>query len=566
MQRWLWRLVPWTVSLVAFLWPLYYLFRTPGGDWDYFDSLAMVVRSSVHTYGRFPMHDPWQMGGYDLLINPQTRIFSPIGLLDLVLWPHIANVFSLVILGGFGAWGMLAVLERLGNDRRTSALGSLVFIGGSWFMLHFCEGHIPYGSMQLLPWVVLFLMDLDKPYAQLKLTALLAFFILDGGVYAFIYSLYGALGLMAVGMVPLRGFFASVRARPLFLPGLAAAFVGVTAPKTLPIMDAIGFRGMQIEAATMPFKLLLAAFFDPDQWFQRSAYPLLWRFHEIGCYLGYAATLLIIVAAVHPQFVKTYWRWFAFALIFFWIGTNYLYPFNPWVITSHTPLLRNAHVQSRAFIWMYFAWVILMCAAARSLRWKPLVGQVALCVAVLEIVAVSQRHWYRAMHNDGAHARYLATARNITAREWKHTVLWGIKPDHYFPGGVGSVDSYEPAKIDRMTRYVGGKGYYGEIRAMGDVGTAKLIEVSPTYIGFTYDGATPAMVRINQNVLAGWRVDVGNAELDIGDMSIGVKVFTPGEIVLRYQPWYWPDIIWAFALGLLVFVAVGIRLREQQDA
>ena len=563
MQRWFWRLTPVAISLVAFLWPLWYWNRTPGGDWGYFDSLALVVRSSVHTYGRFPMHDPWVMGGADLLANPQTRVFSPFGLLDQIFRPHLANVVSLVIHGVFGAWGMIAVLTRLGHNHIVAGLGSLMFIGGSWFMLHFCEGHVPYGSMQLLPWVIYWLLELDRPAAILKLAALLALFLVDGGMYAFIFSVYGALVFLALGMVPLRGLVASVAKHRLLLPGAAVAFLGVASAKLVPVIESLGTRKLTIERATMGMKLAMAAFYDTDQWFLKGARPLDWRFHEVGCYLGFAATALILVALARPPFARAHWRWLAFGLVFLWVGTNVAAPFNPWELISRTPLLRNAHVQSRNFIWLYFAWVVLLCAAVRSFRWKPTISHGLLAAAVLEIVIVSQRQWYRAMHNDGGKRRYESTARDITQRTWAYTVMWATKPDHYFAGGYGALDTYEPAQVERNVRYRGGPGYAGEIRVVGGNGSAELREVSPGYIAMRYEGTTPAMVRINQNRLAGWEVVSGDAQCDDDDYSLDVKLASPGEIVLRYHPWYWPDVVMAYVLGILVFAGMGLRLRQR---
>ena len=563
MQRWLWRLVPVGISLVAFAWPLWFITRTPGADWGYFDALSLVVRSSVHSYGRFPMHDPWVMGGVDLLANPQTRIFSPAGLLDQLFRPHIANVLSLVIHGIFGAWGMSALLRRLGHDRVVASLGAMMFIGGSWFMLHFCEGHVPYGSMQLLPWVVYWLLELDKPAAQIKLVALLAFFLLDGGMYAFIYSFYAALLLLVLGLVPIRGFIASMRKDKILVPVLGVAFLGVSAVKLVPALDALGLRELKVdESTTMDPSLLVDAFYDPDQWFFRDAQPLLWRFHEVGCYLGFVATLLVLIGLARPRVFKTHWRWLVFGLVFVWIGTNWLAPFNPWTIISSIPLLRNAHVQSRTFIWLYFAFVILLCAAVREIRWRPWIGRAVLMLAVLEIVVVSQRQWYRAMQNAGGEQRYQATSKDITQRAWAHTIRWGTKPGHYFAGGFGSLDTYEPAQTLRNIRFRGQPGYHGEIRVLGGDGTAELREISPGYIAFTYAGTTPAMVRINQNQLAGWEVTQGDAEPAEDDLALDVKIASPGEIILRYAPWYWPDIVLAYFLGIFLFVGMTLRLRH----
>src|SRR5262245_59098519 len=65
-------------------------------DWTYFNAMSLVVRSIVLHFRRFPLHNPWVCGGLDLLANPQTRIFSPMMLLDLALTPQWANLMGLV--------------------------------------------------------------------------------------------------------------------------------------------------------------------------------------------------------------------------------------------------------------------------------------------------------------------------------------------------------------------------------------------------------------------------------------------------------------------------------------
>ena len=47
-------------------------------DWDYFNSLALVVRSTVLGYNTWPLHHPWVCGGLDLLSNPQIEFGLPL--------------------------------------------------------------------------------------------------------------------------------------------------------------------------------------------------------------------------------------------------------------------------------------------------------------------------------------------------------------------------------------------------------------------------------------------------------------------------------------------------------
>ena len=84
---------------------LVYADRTPAWDWPYFNSLALVIRSCVWSYGRFPLQDPWVGGGIDLLANPQGWLFSPTIMLTLLQNPYDANVWSLIVFSCLGLWG-----------------------------------------------------------------------------------------------------------------------------------------------------------------------------------------------------------------------------------------------------------------------------------------------------------------------------------------------------------------------------------------------------------------------------------------------------------------------------
>ena len=120
-------------------------------DWSSFNSLSLVVRSNILHYGRFPVHNPWVCGGLDLMTNPQNRVFSPFLLADLVLPPQWANLCTLMIYGTVGFIGCFWLLTALGCGRGAALIGSILFVNGSWFALHYPEGHIPYGAMQLVP-------------------------------------------------------------------------------------------------------------------------------------------------------------------------------------------------------------------------------------------------------------------------------------------------------------------------------------------------------------------------------------------------------------------------------
>src|SRR5450432_979185 len=158
-------------------------------DWDYFNALSLVVRSSVLGYGRMPLHNPWVCGGMDLLANPQSRVFSPLLLADVVLPPQWANLAGLIAYSALGLLGMSLLLRRLGTSPGIAFAGGLLFINGEWFGLHYTDGHIPCGSMQLLPLLVYFAMTCGQRRSLLLLVLTLLLLLLDGGIYTIIFAM-----------------------------------------------------------------------------------------------------------------------------------------------------------------------------------------------------------------------------------------------------------------------------------------------------------------------------------------------------------------------------------------
>src|SRR5690606_31091500 len=131
------------------------------------------------------IHNPYVLGGLDMLANPQSKVFSPLSIFDLLFTAPYANLLSLVALSILGGYGMFKLLHHLKISEVTTLLITFIYMHGSWFSLHFSEGHIIFGSFQLMGWVLFFTLNIYEARFKIYLAALLAFMILDGGMYAF---------------------------------------------------------------------------------------------------------------------------------------------------------------------------------------------------------------------------------------------------------------------------------------------------------------------------------------------------------------------------------------------
>lgn len=543
--------------------PLAFHERSAGNDWIYFDSLAWVVRSSVLHYGVFPLHDPWVCGGIDLLANPQARLFSPLTLLDLALTPHAAGLATLWLYVAGGWLAMTALLRRLGHDRGLALLGGWIFVGSSWFALHWSEGHLRFGAMTLLPAVALAFVGLGERRMQLLLAALLSFFLLDGAIYTFIYSLHLGLAMTLVGLVPWRGVWRSVREAPWWSLALVAGTSLLWAGRALPIVASHG-SGTRLAASRILDTELARIFFWPVQTRQYGFGEGALRFHEFGLYLGVVAAFCVVWALLRRGLWRSHRAWIVVALLFFWMATNWGGIVNPWSLVEQVPFVRNARVQSRLFVVMWMAWVVLLTAALAALRSHRRLFAVVAVFLALEGLAVSSTTWFAGYAWGRSQLRADLTAPLITVSEWERTIANAGKPQHYGKG-LGSRTCYEPVHPRAAVRHEGEKDYEGEISAAETRGSATLLSITPGEVRFVWRGKVPTTVTVNQNALSGWEVSEGVAAVIPARPRLQVRVLEAGEVTVRYRPWTWPWVGWMQLFGALTLAGLWIRMTGAES-
>lgn len=562
-------------SLAGFLIPLLNWKQTIGQDWDYFTSLSLVVRSNVLSYGSFPLHDPWVGGGLDVLANPQNRIFSPFFVLDLLLSPQAANLLPLIIYGFLGMVGMFLLLRGREVSRVAAATCAILFVNSSWFGLHFSEGHIPYGSLQLLPWVLYFGFRLTKPAAFFGLCSLLALFLLDGGIYAFIFSLVLLALCTAAGLIQPWQVVVGRSGRERTWVGLVLlCLVLLSSAKLAPVLILGGDLTPWLDFTTVSAGQLGKMFFYP---FQTLLDPMgsgvRWRFHEFGCYLGVLAVALV---AFHLSSVGSFRRearLVALGVFFFWVASGWGGAFNPWHLFQKLPLFNNAHVQSRVFLLMNLCFLIVLASALDRVKGKPRLLAALAAVLILEATFVKSWPFLSAYTLLGKSVPPITLIQSHTIEA---TIDYAVKPAHYFTGLYGARRTYEPAAPRTAVHARGLAGYRGEIYFASAVGTVEMETFIPGRIGFRYsvpatpagtEAATPtatqwARIEINSNWLGGWKLLSGGARLQASANGL-ISVLVPpgsGAVELAYAPWYLNGLLIAFGAGVGLWLGLLISL------
>ncbi len=550
-------------ALLGFIVPIVKVRQSLGQDWKYFDSQSLVVRSAVLFYKRFPIHDPWVMGGTDLLANPQSRVFSPAVLFDIIGGPYYGNFLYLMAYAVLGAFGGYRLLRAHGVSAASAVTGALLFVNSTWFSLHFAEGHLPFGPFLLLPWVLHFALTLSRPESAFGIFSLLALFLLDGGMYPFIFSVVLVGLLLLTRRIKPIALAVQIKGHWAVWLVCAISFILLTSAKIVPVISVHGKRLPALDMTSMQPAEVARALFYPDQTVSFLPPGSIHRFHEYGCYLGGAAVFVVLGGLISWKLLKQNAVYLVLMALFLWAATGWGEKRNPWTLFQHVPLLNNAHVQSRMFLLFHLFFIIVLCRSLDAIRhW--FVARAAQVFLVAEVLVTTANTWSSTFRDyPGPEYQRLIRSTTIIA-----TIHDAPKPDLYFDGTKCAKFIYEPAGIESNTHYVGDGAYQGELYATKGQGTLSLGERTPGRVVFGYESREPLKVEVNTNILKGWRVRAGVAKVyATPDGLVGLDLPAGKQtIAIEYAPQYLPWVLAAFGTGVLLWVCVAmhlVRLRRK---
>lgn len=547
--------------------------RMPGQDWKYFTALSTVVRSVILNYHRFPIHNPWICGGLDILSNPQNRLFSPFGLLDLIFNPFQANIFGLIIYSFVGLLGTFLFFHSLGFSETTSKVSSILFIGSGWFGLHFAVGHIPFGSLQLIPGILWLSFRFDERKFFLILALTYAFLLLDGGIYTFVFSIYSTLTAISLELCGLS--WKRVRAylnkdAPYITLVLLTAGL-LSSVKIVPVLLGRQTFVQALQAESISPRDLWTMFFNP---FQDPSMGLKntfgeFKFHEYGNYWGLLTftTSLLGLWTLSPK-----WRNSLLIAISFWIWTalGWGYPLNPWILHQFTPFA-DAHVQSRTFVISNIFLLVAFSVGLEKIRNRSKWLYAFFCVFLIFECVWIRNYTMLRFYIEKNSPQYNELINNKTITR---TLRSGDIPLHYFKPDAGSRGCYEPSFQRPIVESSLSKEYHGEIYALRNgefvQGIARIDEFLPGYIRGTLDQAQSGdEIRLNTNNLGGWKTESPNIRMiSKSNELLAFKVERPStqSFVLRYSPQYLKFMYFFSLLGLIIlpFTIYSAKPRRKQ--
>lgn len=526
---------------------LFFQLRERAFDWIYFDSLALLIRSSLLQYNVFPLHDPWTCSGNSIIASPQNWLFSPLVLLTILFPPTLGNILSLVLLKVVGFFSARKYFLHIGADERVALLCAALFANLSWFSLHFAEGHITYRTFYLLPLAVLYGETLRDRKTLLKLAALFSFMILDGGIYPLIFSLVYLVFTYLLSWTDLRALLVYLRKDFVFFLSALTGALLLTLVKTWPVLQNSGLLKEVMDLQGIGPALLLKMFFDPTS-SNNVQVPGPYRFHEYGSYLTISGFLLFLAALRSP---KPLVRRLILMLLFLWIATGWGASFNPYTLIAQLPLLKKAHLPVRYVLLFTFAFLSIIAVSASSIRFRKVV------IALLVLANV-----------EGLVANYFSFPKVgfnyslplLTRQHWIETRPVVVAPPVYYADGLVSKFCYEPARKAPVTKAKGDPDYKGEVVPLEgsfELGQPRLI---PGEITFNYKSQTGGVLRLNTNYLDGWvETQVGGEAFKDGEL-LGVRL-PPGEgvVALQYLPESYTWTVMAALCGFLLLLFLARR-------
>lgn len=569
-------------------------------DWDLFFFHAGAHYRSVVEFGELPLWNPWYLGGFPSIGNPQAPFLDPWFVLDL-LFGFVRSI-RLRIAGHvfLGLTGMYWLARQMGLSWLAAAYAAGTFIFSTWLTLHLHTGHQWVLGFVYVPWTVglLHRSVMRRRWSPAVIAAfVVALLIVEGGGAHVLTLLAIVLGILSACWAIQASSLRPVAAVVLVL----SLGVGLAGVKSLPAWRLLRENPRQVEddgwARSEPVpakpaeKLPQRGQAEPDpRWVApRFVAAMLlarsqrsntrewsiqrWDWHEYGCYLG---PLCILMLAGWPLAARQAWPWAVLTLFCAVIAAGSFAWFAPWRVLHRFPVLSNMRVPSRFIIPFAFAACIAAGFALDAIwRW----------------LATWRRSGWRLVAQ--AFVAVLVAISLADSFDVGNYCLWGTFP--IVPNSVGPrlpavvsvnmvrsltplmlsnycainahdvVNSFRPGEVIQFPQAALAReepGYRGEVYLVSEDGEpiedgeVTLIAWSPCGAQVEVDCRTGGLVVLNRNWHLGWTADSPHEAVSHKGL-IAARV-APGRSRVAFH--YRPVVFAAGAVVSLVSLVASIAL------
>ncbi len=545
-------------------------------DWGLFDANSLFIHSCAHHYGKLPLHNPYLFGGMDVAANPQSRVFSPMVLFDLLFSAPFANLFSLIFLAFVGSYGFFYLLKYLKVNHFVSVVVAVLFVHASWFHLHYSEGHIIFGSFLLFGWVIYFILRLEDARFKVWYAVLCAFMLLDGGIYAFIYAqllMFFMLVFQVNGISFGKLFRSMIHDKRSFIVSIIV-FIGLSSFKLIPLLMSHMNRTPVLENIALDIKSVLSSFFNPMAFvrleIQGANFSNYMNYLELGAYIGLVAFGVIVF------FLVKHWRrsfvpYLLVILMFLWIGSGWFDPINPWRLFQKLPIVNNAHIQTRGLFIVYCFLLILLAFGLNSiLQKRRSVFLILIAFLLVESQWTATHPYIKVFEMADCSLPTSEFPTMVTHSTIEKTIDspqskgWGFDFQHYQVKNLATKGFMDPTaeNTNGFIKTVNDKGYRGEVYVLDGSGSVSLKEFIPSQAEVQIDVKKGAIIQLNSNFLHGWN---SNNQLCTvfeknGLLTMKVNSDFKGKIKLFYTPSYFWWCVGLTFFGLIFLLLFLMRL------
>ncbi|MBN4076175.1 hypothetical protein JYT16_00500 [Gemmatimonas aurantiaca] len=345
-------------------------------DWELFTAMGEIPRTLIFQFGQFPFWNPYIGGGNILFHHPEVAVLSPLYLLPLLFGAVVGLKLMVFVCYFLGFWGSVRFARALNVSELGAYLFSAIYFGGTYFAMHFAEGHIPFTHFCFLPWIGYFwLRSLSANSGGRKNllwgALMMALMILGNGAAApFLLTVTFLSALCAIYCFTERSVKPALSLMTIVFFGVALAAI-----KFVPMLNyLLANPWVGEDSEVTPIAMIPAAFFG----FEHSLYSfkelvLTRGWHEYSAYISPLAILLGLWFLIRK--FRAGLPWLALAALFFVIGLGGFAEWSPWTLLSHLPGYASSRSPARLFQFVTFAVGILAAFGFDQLRREDFFGK-----------------------------------------------------------------------------------------------------------------------------------------------------------------------------------------------
>jgi hypothetical protein len=522
-------------------------------DWDYSNFTHAVPVWTVKYFHEFPLWNPYVLGGFPLIGNPQSPSpFSLTFLLSLIAGPlagiKLGNALNAVI----GMTGMYVLMGYFNTIWIARILAAVVLALNGTVVYHVSQGHFMWMMTMYWPWMLFFFIkSLDNRLWVYPAALVLSLQFWGGAIYPFAFAI-SILGLLTV-LFALRDKKAGHLLR---FVEMVAAFIVFSGPRLFMVLETL-YRFPRVignEDAQVPWSVFYYAFLCQDQIHNHVSNL---KVDEFSAYVGIIP--FVLVAVLFFQW-KKFWPYLCVLLFSLGMALGNS-PYSPFWPVFHLLGAGYSHFSTRSFLISVF-FIAMGSGLSLSylvLRWREKFPMAVLisCLGVIFVIfnlfsvlspvrkfTVTNARQYEEF-NPSIPFSQMEVTQQQEFRFANSSMMDRLLRN------TGTANGYEALPIPSHVRSINSQGYRGEFYLQNGLGSLGLASWSPNKWDVKFQVPQKDVLVVNQNFDPGWSTDPPRKILNVGGI-MGVEV-TPedSKIVFYYLPFNFILGCWVSVVGLM---------------